>query len=86
MKTLGILVLTVLFFSCASRQHMTNKTGRLGIKDSTRYELIVFDPGFDYWMATHKSIVNSTATNTINSPTIVTPRNGIAGTQAEILA
>lgn len=58
MKALGILVLTALFFSCASQQNMTNKTGRLGIKDSTRYELIVFDPGFDYWMATHKSIVN----------------------------
>lgn len=59
MRTLGLLLVLALFFSCASQRDVAqNKKGRCAIKDSAQYELIVFDPGFDYWMASRQSIVN----------------------------
>ncbi len=55
MKTVGFLLFIGLFISCASQKNISDdKTGRLGIKDSTEYELIIFDTGFDFWLASNK--------------------------------
>lgn len=59
MRTFGLLLLFALFFSCASQKDtVQNRKGRCAIKDSAQYELLVFDPGFDYWMESRKSFVN----------------------------
>lgn len=49
-------LITVLILSCLTQKRIADSvTGRLSIKDivsikdSTEYELIVFDPAFDYW-------------------------------------
>ncbi len=57
MKTIGFLfVAAALLFSCTSQKNIsTDRTGRLGVKDSTEYELIVFDTGFDFWLASNKA-------------------------------
>ena len=48
-----------LFFSCTSQKEVAqNKKGRCAIKDSTQYELIVFDSGFDFWLASHQSVAS----------------------------
>ena len=48
-----------LFFSCASQKEVVqNKKGRCAIKDSAQYELIVFDSGFDFWLASHQSVAS----------------------------
>ena len=58
MKTIGLFFLIALFFACTSQREMaTEKRGRLGIQDSARYELVVFDTGFDYWIAANKNRV-----------------------------
>lgn len=57
MKILGFLLVVGLFFSCASQKEVAkNIKGRCAIKDSTQYELIVFDAGFDFWLASHQSM------------------------------
>ncbi len=54
--TLSILLLAVFFISCGTtRRANGSKPGVIDIRDttsledSTQYELIVFDPGFDFW-------------------------------------
>ena len=50
MKKLIFILTAVVCFACASQKHIEKeKTGRLGIKDSTQYELVVFDTGFESW-------------------------------------
>ncbi len=54
-----LTIIMVLIFSCGvtRREVKDFPTGRMvikdtsAVKDSTEYELIVFDPGFDYWLA-----------------------------------
>ena len=59
MKIFGLLFLLALFFSCASQKEVAqNKKGRSAIKDSAQYELIVFDSGFDFWLASHQSVAH----------------------------
>ena len=59
MKIFGLLFLLALFFSCASQKEVAqNKKGRCAIKDSAQYELIVFDSGFDFWLASHQSVAH----------------------------
>jgi hypothetical protein len=59
MRLFELLLVFALFFSCASQKDVAqNKKGRCAIKDSAQYELIVFDSGFDYWLATHQSVAN----------------------------
>ena len=54
MRIFGLLLMLALFFSCTSQKEVAqNKKGRCAIKDSTQYELIVFDSGFDFgWQVT----------------------------------
>ena len=53
----AIILATVLSCGVSQREVKDSRTGRVGIrdtasvKDSTEYERIVFDPGFDYWLA-----------------------------------
>jgi len=56
-RTSLFILLALLILSCGSLRGVSDaKTGRLGIKDtipakdSTEYELIVFDSGFDFWL------------------------------------
>lgn len=56
-RTSLFVIMALLAFSCGSLRNVSDsKSGRLGIrdtipaKDSTEYELIVFDSGFDYWL------------------------------------
>jgi len=56
-KFAGLALFMALVFSCFSQRVVpSSDAGRLGIKgssdakDSTEYELIVFDVGFDYWL------------------------------------
>ena len=56
MRIFGLLLMLALFFSCTSQKEVAqNKKGRCAIKDSTQYELIVFDSGFDFWLASQHS-------------------------------
>lgn len=57
LRTSLFLILALLAFSCGSMKNVSDsKSGRLGIrdtvpaKDSSEYELIVFDSGFDFWL------------------------------------
>lgn len=57
MRIFGLLLVLALFFSCTSQKEVVqNKKGRCAIKDSAQYELIVFDSGFDFWLASHQSV------------------------------
>ena len=57
MITFGLLLVLALFVACASQKDVAqNKKGRCAIKDSTQYELIVFDSGFDFWLASHQTV------------------------------
>lgn len=57
MRTFGLLLVLALFVACASQKDVAqNKKGRCAIKDSTQYELIVFDSGFDFWLASHQTV------------------------------
>ena len=59
MRIFGLLLMLALFFSCASQKEVAqNKKGRCAIKDSTQYELIVFDSGFDFWLASQQSVAS----------------------------
>lgn len=60
LKISALALFSVLIFSCITQRGINDsRAGRLGIrdttsvKDSTEYELIVFDPGFDYWLNSH---------------------------------
>ncbi len=59
-KVILILILPLLIFSCATQREInSNGSGRLTLrdtsqaKDSLEYELIVFDPGFDFWLSSN---------------------------------
>lgn len=59
-KAILILILPLLIFSCATQREInSNGSGRLTLrntsqaKDSLEYELIVFDPGFDFWLSSN---------------------------------
>lgn len=59
-KVILILILPLLIFSCATQREInSNGSGRLilrdtsQVKDSLEYELIVFDPGFDFWLSSN---------------------------------
>lgn len=57
MRTFGLLLVLALSVACASQKDVAqNKKGRCAIKDSTQYELIVFDSGFDFWLASHQTV------------------------------
>ena len=59
MRIFGLLLMLALFFSCTSQKEVAqNKKGRCAIKDSTQYELIVFDSGFDFWLASHQIVAS----------------------------
>lgn len=54
MKQILFILTAIVCFACTSQKQIVNeKIGRLGIKDSTKYELIVFDIGFDSWKVSH---------------------------------
>lgn len=60
LKVSALVLFSVLVFSCVTQRGTnSSKTGRLDIrdttsvKDSTEYELTVFDPAFDYWFESH---------------------------------
>jgi hypothetical protein len=60
MKITGIILLTSLLLSCAAQKRLADSgAGKVGIKDttsvsdSTVYELLVFDPDFDFWFQSH---------------------------------
>lgn len=54
-KTLILASALTMLFSCGIQRNISDSKGRIAVKDtisvadSTEYELIVFDPGFDYW-------------------------------------
>lgn len=61
MKTItqitGALLIILFIFSCGiQREGNSNRAGRVAlrdtsqVKDSLEYELIIFDPGFEYWL------------------------------------
>jgi hypothetical protein len=57
LKVSALVLLSVLVFSCGIQRGTSgSKVGKLDIrdtisvKDSTEYDLIVFDSGFDYWL------------------------------------
>ncbi|MDY0199285.1 MAG: DUF6146 family protein [Tenuifilaceae bacterium] len=57
-QIIGLIILSLLIFSCASQREMANNSsGRLAlkdtsqVKDSLEYDLIIFDQGFDYWLS-----------------------------------
>jgi hypothetical protein len=59
-KIAGLALFMALIFSCFLQRGVpASDNGKLGIKgnsdvkDSTEYELIVFDVGFDYWLNSH---------------------------------
>lgn len=59
-KVILILILPLLIFSCATQREInSNGSGRLilrdtsQVKESLEYELIVFDPGFDFWLSSN---------------------------------
>lgn len=53
------VVFGIFIYSCTSQREITgDRTGRLGIKDSTEYELIVFDTGFDFWYESRKGLMS----------------------------
>lgn len=59
-KVILILILPLLILSCATQREInSNGSGRLilkdtsQVKDSLEYELIVFDPGFDFWLSSN---------------------------------
>ena len=57
MRTFGLLLVLALCVACASQKNVAqNKKGRCAIKDSTQYELIGFDSGFDFWLASHQTV------------------------------
>ncbi|MDD4656668.1 MAG: DUF6146 family protein [Bacteroidales bacterium] len=56
--TVGALVVTLFIFSCGIQREGNNgRAGRLALRDTSQvqdsleYELIIFDPGFDYWLS-----------------------------------
>jgi hypothetical protein len=57
LQFLSIGIIALVIISCGSiRSSSDSKQGRLGVdatngKDTTTYELIVFDPGFDFWLS-----------------------------------
>lgn len=56
--TLVLALALAICFSCGTPRSISDSAGRVGIKDtpavsdSTEYDLIVFDSGFDYWLST----------------------------------
>jgi hypothetical protein len=57
--TLVLMALAAaVLFSCGTPRSISDSAGRVGVKDtlsagdSTEYDLIVFDSGFDYWLST----------------------------------
>lgn len=59
-KVILILILPFLIFSCATQREINSKgSGRLilrdtsQVKESLEYELVVFDPGFDFWLSSN---------------------------------
>ncbi len=54
-KTLILASVLTMLFSCGIQRNISDSKGKITVKDtvsvadSTEYELIVFDPGFDYW-------------------------------------
>ena len=57
LKVSALVLLSILVFSCViQRRTSGSRTSRLDIKDTTsvkdptEYELIVFDPSFDFWL------------------------------------
>jgi len=54
--TLVLALAAAMFFSCGTPRSISDSAGRVGVKDtiaaddSTEYDLIVFDSGFDYWL------------------------------------
>lgn len=58
MKTLGVIVLLlVVMGACTSQKNIVKiaPTNQATVKDSTEYELIVFDPPFESWFLTNYS-------------------------------
>jgi hypothetical protein len=58
MRTIFIIVASMLLFAACSTQQKT--TGTSGVKeligsDSTEYGIIILDPEFDHWYITHHS-------------------------------
>jgi len=51
-----LFVSLVLFAACTSQKTVNrHQSPRIAVNDSTQYELIVFDTGFDSWYATKNS-------------------------------
>ncbi|MFA6334982.1 MAG: DUF6146 family protein [Bacteroidales bacterium] len=74
LKISALALLSVLMFSCVTQREINDsRAGRLGIrdttsvKDSTEYELIVFDPGFDYWLNSHNFSKNQYSNSYLQS-------------------
>lgn len=66
-KSLNIIILLFISFfliSCFISRQSRNKEGVIGMKspsdssDTTEYELIVMDPGFDYWFSSRSFMRN----------------------------
>lgn len=58
MKTLGIIgFLLVVMCGCSSQKEIVKigQPNRVGVKNNTEYELIVFDPEFETWFMTNFS-------------------------------
>ena len=56
LSILAILLLAVFFISCGTQRRAAGSKPDVidirdttSVEDSTKYELIVFDPGFDFW-------------------------------------
>jgi hypothetical protein len=63
-------LITAFICSCLTQKKIADSsTGRLSIKDtvsvkdSTEYELLVFDPSFDYWFESHSYDKNQYSNN-----------------------
>lgn len=74
LKVFVLALISVVFFSCVTQRGTnSSRAGKLDIrdttsvKDSTEYELIVFDPGFDYWLSSHSFSKNQYSNDYLQS-------------------
>lgn len=76
-QIIGIIIISLLIFSCAIQRETSNKSvGRLAlrdtsqVKDSLEYELIIFDQGFDFWLSSksfHKNQYSNSYLQSMNN-------------------
>lgn len=56
-KNVFYIILILLAFSCSTTSKVAVLEGNESVIDSVEYELVVFDPGFNFWFLTHQKPV-----------------------------